>query len=402
VNGQIVQGLSYNISAPAFSRSMTGMSKPVDFFQLSPGGIESPAMLAGQYSDQSSVSLGITANLVKGSYWAQGRFADRKIDIDRSIGRENFRAAMIKAQIEAEQSFYDVIQKQIRLRIAERALETARKLAADLKEMVEVGESDKIALLRSQQQIALAEIDLNAAATEYSDSREKLRELLSMKSEEFAGVYPDAYEILKLPARPVMSVEQAVTEGLTNRPDLKVQDLSLEKQTIDTRVGSLGRLPNLDLSVNYAKSTTDQGFGQTTDEALKHGSRAMSLSLSTSYQIIGNTDFDSFRQAKIALEKARLNREKTQNQVSKEITSAMERLRIAYIRLEHAKSNRQISEDKVAAEYEKFIVGESDNKNLIDAQTEVTQSRIAELQAYIEVRNTTSSLNQALGKGGES
>jgi outer membrane protein TolC len=123
-------------------------------------------------------------------------------------------------------------------------------------------------------------------------------------------------------------------------------------------------------------------------------------SLSTSYQLIGNTDFDTFRKARIALEKARINRDKVLNQVSKEITSSLERVRIAYVRLEHAKSNREISETKVSAEYEKFIVGESDNKNLIESQNEVTQARISELQAYIEVRAALSFLQQAIGAEG--
>jgi len=255
-------------------------------------------------------------------------------------------------------------------------------------------------LMRSEQQIANAEIDLNTARTDYSDSREKLREILSLTAEEFEGVYPDAQEILKLPPVPTMTKDQAIAIGLANRPDLKIQELSLEKEVLDTRVSGLNRLPNLDLSVSYGKSGTGQGFGQTTDSALKEGSRSLSVSLSTSYQLVGNTDFDSFRRAKIALQKSRINRDKVRNQVSKEITSSLERLKIAYIRLGHSKSNREVSETKVDAEYEKFIVGESDNKNLIEAQNEVTQSRITELQAFIEVRNTTSSLNQALGREG--
>lgn len=219
-------------------------------------------------------------------------------------------------------------------------------------------------------------------------------------AEEFEGVYPDAQEILKLPPVPTMTNDQAIAIGLANRPDLKIQELSLEKQVLDTRVSGLNRLPNLDLSVSYGKSGTGHGVGQTTDSALKEGSRSLSVSLSTSYQLVGNTDFDSFRLAKIALQKSRINRDKVRNQVSKEITSSLERLKIAYIRLGHSKSNREVSETKVDAEYEKFIVGESDNKNLIEAQNEVTQSRITELQAFIEVRNTASSLNQALGREG--
>ena len=386
ITGQIVQGLSYSLTSPAFSRTMSMVEAPLMLSEMT-----------GNYKDSSQVSSSLTANLIKGSYWVEGRFASRKIEIERLTGRENFRAATIRAHIEAEQAFYDVIQKQIRMRISERSLEASKKIAEDLKEMVAVGESDKISLLRSEQQISNSEIDLNAGRTEYSDSREKLREILSMKAEEFEGVYPDAREILKLPPAPSMSNAQAIAIAMANRPDLKIQDLSLEKQNLDTQVSGLNRLPNLDLSVSYSKSGTGQGFAPTTDAALKGGARTLSVSLATSYQLIGNTDFDSFRKAKIALEKARLGRDKVVNQVSKEITSNLQRLKIAYIRLGHAKSNRDISATKAGAEYEKFIVGESDNKNLIEAQKEVTQSRITELQAYIEVRNTISSLSQALG-----
>jgi len=375
INGQIVQGVSYSLSTPSFARSMSSTS---------------------EYSDSSQVSASLSLNLIKGSYWSEGRFNDRKIEISRLSGYENFRAATIRAHIEAEQAYYDLIQKQIRLRIGERALETSRKISDDLKEMVEVGESDKISLLRSQQQIANSEIDLNSARNDYQEAREKLRETLSMKAEEFDGLYPDARAILDIPPPPKMTKDQALKAGLANRPDLKVQELALEQQSLDTRVSGFNRLPNLDLSVSSSRSGTGQGFGQTTDNAIKDGPQSLTWTLSSSYQIVGNTDFDSFRKAKIALEKATINRDKVLNQVSKEITSNLERVRIAYIRLDHAKSNREVSETKVSAEYEKFIVGESDNKNLIEAQNEVTQSRITELQAFIEVRNSLSSLKQAL------
>ncbi len=377
INGQIAQGLSYSLSTPSFARSMSSTSE--------------------EYSDSSQVSASLSLNLIKGSYWSEGRFVDRRIDISRLTGAENFRAATIRAHIEAEQAYYDLIQKQIRLRISERALETSRKISDDLKEMVEVGEADKISLLRSQQQIANSEIDLNTTRNEYQEARERLREILSMKAPEFEGLYPDARAILAIPPQPKMTKEQAIQAGLANRPDLKIQELALEQQAVDTRISGFNRLPNLDLSVSSSRSGVGQGFGQTTDNAISNGPESLTWSLSTSYQLVGNTDFDTFRKAKIALEKARINRDKVLNQVSKEITSNLERVRIAYIRLDHAKSNREVSETKVSAEYEKFIVGESDNKNLIESQNEVTQARITELQAFIEVRNSLSSLKQAIG-----
>lgn len=391
VNGQIAQGLSYSFSTPSFSRSMTGMTQTP-----STGlGLYDPD---ANYSDSSQISASLSANLIKGSYWAEGRFNDRKIEINRQIGRENFRSASIQAHIEAEQAYYDLIQKQIRLRITERALETSKKISSDLKEMVAVGESDRISLLRSEQQIANSEIELNAARNDYFESRERLREILSMSSEDFDGVYPDTREILKIPPQPKISKDQLIKIALRARPDLRIQELSLEQQTLDTRISGFNRLPNLDLSVSTSRSATDQGFGRTTNTAIKDGPRNLTWSLSTSYQLVGNADFDSFRKAKIALEKARINRDKVLNQVNKEISSTLERLKISYIRLGHAKSNREVSETKVGAEYEKFIVGESDNKNLIEAQNEVTQARITELQAFIDVRNATSALNQALGQ----
>jgi outer membrane protein TolC len=399
INGQIVQGLSYSLSAPSFGRTMTGMIEN----NFTPNSPQSPLMLAentSNYSDTSQLSASISANLIKGSYWSEGRFNDRKIEISRLTGRENFRAATIRAHIDAEQVFYDLIQKQIRLRISERALETSKKISDDLKETVEVGEADKISLLRSQQQIANSEIDLNTTRNDYQEAREKLRETLSMNAGEFEGLFPDAREILKIPSPPKMTKDQAIAAGLANRPDLKVQELALEQQSLDTRISGFNRLPNLDLSVSSSRSGTGQGFGQTTDNAWTKGPESVTWSLSTSYQLIGNTDFDTFRKARIALEKARINRDKVLNQVSKEITSSLERVRIAYVRLEHAKSNREISETKVSAEYEKFIVGESDNKNLIESQNEVTQARISELQAYIEVRAALSFLQQAIGAEG--
>lgn len=399
INGQIVQGVSYSLSSPSFARTMTGMIQnnmiENNFTPVT------PMMLAentSNYSDSSQLSASLSVNLIKGSYWAEGRFNDRRIQIAALTGRENFRAATIRAHIDAEQTYYDLIQKQIRLRISERALETSKKIAADLKEMVEVGEADKISLLRSQQQIANSEIDLNTTRNDYQEAREKLRETISMEADEFEGLFPDAHEILKIPPPPKTTKEQAIAAGLANRPDLKIQELALEQQGLDTRISGFNRLPNLDLSVSSSRGGAGQGFGQTTDNAWSNGPETVTWSLSTSYQLVGNTDFDTFRKAKIALEKARINRDKVLNQVSKEITSSLERVRIAYIRLDHAKSNREISETKVSAEYEKFIVGESDNKNLIEAQNEVTQARITELQAYIEVRTSLSSLRQSIGR----
>lgn len=70
----------------------------------------------------------------------------------------------------------------------------------------------------------------------------------------------------------------------------------------------------------------------------------------------------------------------------------------SYRRLKISGLNRQLSERKFSAELEKFRVGETNIRDVIDFQTELTNSRVNEMNSRIEILIALAQLRSALGQ----
>ncbi len=380
IAGDTGWGLSYSIGLPSISRTLTD---------------------APTYNSESDTfSLGVSSlqfKLLNGSLFAIGRAAKDKEDLGMDQARHALKSTVLGAIQSAESAFYDVLLKQIRVQVLELGMASSQALLSDIKEMVAAGESDRLSILKTELQIAQSETDLLMARIELNNSRQSLRDLVAYKIDEKVDFYPDPNELKAVPVIPDLSPTNAIERGRKSRPDYLSAVINRRKAELDLKVAFSGTLPSLNLTFSYGYSGSGTTFTAAKDQALLFGPPTASVGLGFSYPLFNDSADSSYRQAQLTLRRSEVQVEEALNSMIKEISSAIIGVEMGQRRLKTADMSRQLSEKKLAAEFEKFRVGESKIKDVIDYQNEVNNARISEINSRVDFMKSLSSFRTAIG-----
>lgn len=381
LSGDTGWGLSYNIGLPTFTRTLS----------------DSPTF--STESDQ--VSMGLTSvnlALLRGSVFFIGRNAKNTADLDMGQSKHTLKSTILTSIQSAENAFFDVLLKQIRVQVLELSLRSSQALLSDVKEMVSAGESDRLSLLKTELQIAQNETDLLQARIELSNSRQALRDLISLRLDENLDFYPDPNELKSTPILPDLSVPNALNRAKTLRPDYLNALIGKKKAELSMQTAFSNTLPKLDLSFSYGYAGSGASFNQAKEDLLRFGPPTASVGLDFSYGFFNDSASFTYRQAKFSLHRAEVQVEEVFNQMTKEINSAVISVEMGNRRLKTAGMSRQLSEKKLQQEFEKFRVGESKIRDIIDFQNEVNNARITELNARVDFLKSLTSLRTSIGE----
>ncbi|MBF0206802.1 MAG: TolC family protein [Oligoflexia bacterium] len=383
LTGQYYGGLTYNLNFPKISKINT----------TTEGGGDSTDTT--NYSWDLGAGLGI--NLLKGSYFFVGMIPKYKEEIAHTSAIENIRTSIMNTVTNAQSAFIDVFQKQTQLKIAELSLHSTNVLLSDLNEMYKVGESDDFSILKVKLQVTQGEIELISARKAYSDSHANLRTVLNIK-DSMAVIYPDPHEFSKIPEKPTLSLQDSLEIAKANRSDYKAAVLAVKtaKMSIDEAFSSI--LPSLDLSLTRSYNRTGTELIETGKELKKLNNPTTTIAINFSYPLTENSDNFSYRATKRNYSQSEINLQKAENDLAKDVANAIFNVEIIYKKLDMAKVVRSMSEKKLQNEYIKYKVESGKIRDVIDAQSEVNNSRILEVNTQIEVITVLNSYYTAIGR----
>ena len=370
LGGTPFDGVSYTIKTP----NLTHQQRQPD---------ESPSQPSRP--DQGSASIGVTLALLKDNPLLVEKSKDRKRDLEWSRAKVTFRSATLKSIADAERSYYDLIQRYLSYVIQERSLKLARALRDDITEMIAAGESSKVDSMRADLQVAQAETDFLANQIEYEAAIDSFRSSLSLDEVSGEGYFPDP-SVLKRDL-PVLEKEVANAMALIRKGNPEMLFAKIQKQTaeIDLELSRKATLPSLGLTTSYSNTAPADGWDRATAEAYKPNDRNFSVGLEFRYTLYNDGQQDLVSQAAVARQKAEYSADQTEQLLFKNLSSLLKKLDIGQRRLKIAQLSREMAEKNLQAEYEKFKVGESSVRAVIDSQSELNSARTSELGARIDL-----------------
>lgn len=380
MNGATPWGFSYIIDLPKATQSISRTS-----------GLDSQ-------SNTFALGLNSTLNLLKGSFFLIGGIALTEADIDYQIAQHSLKSTLLQTMLQGEQAFYEVILKQIRVNVLQLALRSAKALLVDVREMIRAGESEKLSSIKVELQLAQTETDLLAAQIELSTAGQALQDIIALKEATLEDMFPDPNEIKSAPPPPGLSVNEAIVRAKKQRPDYVSVLLRLKKSRLEVEKAFSNVLPRLDLKSSYGYSKNNTSLALAASDAFKFKNPQYSVGLEFSYSFFNDSEKTAYRIAKINLLKTELTLTQLNNQIAKEVTSAVNSVEIGQRRSKTSELARGLSEKKLAAEFEKFKVGESNIRNIIDFQGEVNTARISEVNARVDFLKNLAALRNVLGE----
>jgi len=175
----------------------------------------------------------------------------RRTDADRQQA-----IAEQQVAIDVASAYYRVVAQQALVRVARQSVDRVRRLRQASEARLDAGLVSQLDVLRAEQLVTQAEIQLFDAEAAEDDARDRLRALMGRESDTPFSVAPD----IARPSPQAADLDDTVSEALAKRLDLK----SLQAATADTeRQVSFARnqlLPQVDVNVAYTRRQTADGF----------------------------------------------------------------------------------------------------------------------------------------------
>ena len=167
-----------------------------------------------------------------------------------------------------EQAYYNLVAARENVKVAEKALELAKRTLLGNRKKVEVGALAQLDEREAESQVASSEADLLGAQRDLALRGSVLKNLLTSDYPKLHGIQFVPSENL-VPVPMAFEVQESWRKGLAQRPDLQQARIDLERRDITLRYQKNQLFPALDLIGSYGHNGLNSSYGRVLDDLTK-------------------------------------------------------------------------------------------------------------------------------------
>lgn len=296
------------------------------------------------------------------------------------------------------ESYWDLVFRIEDLKVKEKSMELAKDLLRRNEIQVEVGTMAPLEVLEAKSEVALREEDIIRAREELKNSEDALRKLINVEDvplREDIKVVP-----LEKPGFQIqeISLAKSLEEAFQKRPDYAQTRLDLENRGIQLKVAKNQLLPAVDFVGRIASNSLNGNFGNSLDDIFRGKTPSWNIGLTVEFPM-GN------RIAKSELIKSRVERERSQLQLKNleqniilEVKRAVRRVNTSIKQVEASRISRNLREERLKAEEERFKVGLSTSRDVLEDQEDLILTESSEIRNLTDYLKSLGQLDRAVGR----
>jgi len=347
---------------------------------------------------QSNLSVNYTQPLLAGFKIDNTRNQLRTLAVTRQVADLTLLSTIENTKANVRTAYWNLRQAIEQIEIQRRALDLARRLFEDNRVKVEIGTLAPIDTVQPEAQVATAEQGLLNAEITWKTAQLSLKRLLANGPDD--DIYRATINPTETPALSISSVdiEGAVARATAERTDVLTSRKNIESAQLTLEVTRNQTKPQLDLTGGY--SVAGQGGSK-----LFQGNRLPGGVGDAFGQVFGldypnwNFGFNftyplgmaqakaNYARAVLLLEQQEAQLKATELTISSDVTNAGLAVENTYKQFQAAVKNREAQERNTDAAQTRFDVGMSTNYEVVQAQNNLTASRLTELSRLIAYLN---------------
>lgn len=342
------------------------------------------------------VGLTLTQSLLRGRGTAVNLASVRQSRLDTVASRYELQAFVEALLAETERTYWLHALAQRQIRIFEESLEIARLQRREVEDRIEIGVLPATERASAEAEVAQREQALIDARADLEVLRIRLLRLINPTDDGRLDRTLATVSDPQTEPAPVDDLEERLALAAKSRPELGEARVRLEQARLETIVTRNGVLPRLDFFVALGKT----GYADSFSESFRNldGDTydiGMGLELSAA---LGN------RAARARDRAANATRRQAAESIANLEQLVRQDVRIAAAEVERARQQiaassvtRALREEALRAENERFRVGSSTSLLIAQAQRDLLESQIAEVDALIAYRLALIDLHLAEG-----
>jgi outer membrane protein len=362
-------------------------------------------------------SLNLTQPLLRNFKLDASREQIRVAKKNRDISDVQFRQTVINTVASTKQGYYDLLAAIDNLDAQQKSFDLAKKLLNENQIKVRVGTLAPLDVVSAQAEVASREEGVIRAEATILDTEDALKRLIFPKND------PATWDLRIIPkdrpsAEPVkVDVGMAIQNALEKRTDVVAARRNLEKADIQVDFARSQVLPQVDLVASYGStgvggtqitrqgfggpiiSTIPGGYGDAAGDAFGIANPTWTIRVNLTYPIMNRQAAALSAQARISKDQALVSFQRLELQVAQEVRVAARAVDTNAKRIETTRAARVLQEQRLDAEEKKFAAGMSTNFLVTQAQRDLADARVAEIQAIADYSKSVVTLQRVQEAG---
>ncbi len=337
--------------------------------------------------EQQAARFGVTVTqaLLRGFGLHSNLVDVRRARLDTRISQYRFRGFVEALAAETETAYWEYVLAAEEIAIYERSLEIARRRLEDIMLRIEVGDMPRNAAAAARAEAALREQALIDTKSVLEEKRLRLLRLVNARNDEL-------FEVEVIPASPpetvcvpIADLPDRLNYAETRRPDLNEARLLFSRNELEVIRTRNGLLPKMDLFIDLGKT----GYAESFSEAFKSMdgdtyelTAGLRFALSPRNRQASGRHIAARASRKQALEAL----ENLRHIVQMDVRLAVNEVERTRLRIDAVSVTRELQKQALAAEEERFSVGESTSLLVAQAQRDLLESEIELMEAVVNYR----------------
>jgi outer membrane protein TolC len=334
------------------------------------------------------------------------------------ITEATFELQLTTLIVQAQKSYWDLVFAGQDVNLKQQSLELAKRTLEEDRTKVEIGTLAPVDVVLTESQVANVNDLLVVSQFNVTAAEDQIKKLVS--SDKDPSMFLVKLRAQESPIRPeaaqIPTLEEAVRIALENRPEMRQAILDLKNKDLDVTYTKNQKLPVFDITGSYNQNGTGgtqrrgfllgapplnpavpggvfDAFGQLFSYGYNGFSAGFSLVIPLNNKA-ANADYDR------AVTDQRMSQSKidtTAQQIALDVRTTLVQVGMYKARIDTAKIARELAQRKLEAEQEKFNLGTSTIRFVLDEQNNVLQAETNELQTVVNFTKSLVDLDRSMG-----
>ncbi len=282
-----------------------------------------------------------------------------------------------------EEAYYNLIFAQESIKVQQKALELAERLVAENKKRVEVGALAPLDEKQAESQAAGSRADLLAAIGTEDTQQRVLKSLLSDDYSQWKSVsIQPSTPLVAIPER--FDLQESWHKGMTQRPELLQERISLQKQSHILRFQKNQLYPQLDLFGTAGYNASAGEFSGAFDQIANRDNPYWSYGAQVTVPLSRKTAKNNYYSAKATKEQIDLQLKQLEQNILIDIENAIAVANTRFQQVNATREARIYAEAALEAEQKKLESGKSTSFEVLRLQRDLTSARSAEIRSLAD------------------
>ncbi len=322
---------------------------------------------------------------------------------NQRISDINFKEAVVQTMSAVKRAYWNLVAANANVDVQQQSLDLSLELVRQNKARVDVGQSPPIDLVSAQSETEQRREQLILARQTAREAEDALRALIMQPgSPDFWTTHLQPTDTPPVGGPPT-DVDAAVKAALSARSDLTRARLELANAETSVKYTKNQRLPDVRLELSHRGGglggtefiregtfpgtivgTTDVGYNTILNQIFGRDYPTWSAGVTVSVPLGHSYEDASYVRAKLQQQQAKSQLDSLEIRTVRDIREAAWQVDTTHQRVETTRAGRDLAEQRLDSEQKRYEVGMSTSFLVVQAQRDLAQAKVNELQAILD------------------